>query len=148
MLNGTGNGYLNAFATGAKLFDKAQLQGSLGTQIALLDKNWSFFHASLHADHEVAKGIFPLVEANLIAPFDGGDRLKGLNLTGADIVDIGASDPENILSLGAGARFRLSDNIIAGAALSVIAVISPATSTWIAAASVPSQTMTMPECCE
>lgn len=115
-LNGTGNGYLNAFATGAKLFDKAQLQGSLGTQIALSDKNWSFFHASLHADYEVAKGIFPLVEANLIAPFDGGDRLKGLNLTGADIVDIGASDPENILSLGAGARFRLSDSIVAGAA--------------------------------
>lgn len=115
-LNGTGNGYIDVFATGAKLFDKAQIQGSLGTQIALSDKNWSFFHASLHADYEILPGVFPLIEANLTAPIDGGNRLKGLNLTVTDIVDIGASDPENIFTLAAGARFRLTDTVIAGAA--------------------------------
>jgi hypothetical protein len=61
-------------------------------------------------------GFFPLIEANLIAPIDGGNRLKGVNLTGADIIDIGASDPETILGLAVGARLRLSDSVIAGAA--------------------------------
>jgi hypothetical protein len=61
-------------------------------------------------------GIYPLVEANLVVPIDGGNQLPGVNLTGADIIDIGASDPEEILSLAIGGRARLSDIIIMGAA--------------------------------
>jgi hypothetical protein len=115
-LNGTGAGYVDVFAIGAQLFDKAQIQGSVGANIALSDDNWSFIHGSLHADYEIMPGIYPLVEANLVVPIDGGNQLPGVNLTGADIIDIGASDPEEILSLAIGGRARLSDIIIMGAA--------------------------------
>ena len=115
-LNGVGNGFVDLFATGAKLFDKAQLQGSAGFQIALSDDNWSFFHGSLHADYEVLPRFYPLVEANVIVPIDGGNRLGNINLTGVDIIDFGANDPESILTLAAGARYRFSENVTFGAA--------------------------------
>jgi len=115
-LNGTGNGYLDVFASAAQVFDRTQIQGSIGGQFTLSSDNWSYFHGHLHVDHEIFQGVYPLIEANLIAPFDGGNQLKGTNLTGAEIVDIGASDPESILTLAAGLRVRASDNIIFGAA--------------------------------
>lgn len=117
-LTGGGNGYLDGFVTGAKLFDfGTQIQGSLGFQGALSDENWSYFHAHAHVDHEVLPGLFPLVEANLIAPVSGGDRLPGSKLTGADIFDLGASDPQTIFTLGGGLRYRALDNVMLGAAV-------------------------------
>jgi hypothetical protein len=116
-LNGTGAGYLNPFVTGAYLFGDAQLQGSMGVQVALSEDNWSFFHASVHGDYEVFDSFFPFVEANVFAPIDGGDAIGGplSNLTGADIVDIGAEDPVTIFTIGGGARYRLTDWAIFGA---------------------------------
>jgi hypothetical protein len=115
-LNGTGDGYVDVFASAAQLFDKTQVQGSLGAQIAISDDNWSYIHGHLHVDHEIFPGVYPLLEANLIAPIDGGDVLPNTSLTGAEIVDIGASDPDDILTLAAGLRARASENIIFGAA--------------------------------
>jgi hypothetical protein len=117
-LNGFGDGFVDVFATGAQLFGKAQVQGSAGFQIAVSEKNWSFFHGSLHGDYEILPGFFPLIEANILVPVDGGNRLgvDDLNLTGTDIIDFGADDPETILTLAAGMRFRISDNMIFGAA--------------------------------
>lgn len=117
-LTGGGAGYIDTFVTGAKLYDSGtQLQGSLGFQWGIDDDNWSYFHAHAHIDHEVATGFYPLVEANLILPVEGGDRIPGANLTGADIFDIGASDPDPIFTLAIGARFMASDHIVLGAAL-------------------------------
>lgn len=116
-LNGTGAGYLNPFVSGAKLWDKTQLQGSLGAQIALSDDNWSFIHGSVHADYEVAPGLFPALEASIMQPIEGGDQIPDgplSSLTGADIVDIGADDPQTILTVGGGVRYRVSDNAILG----------------------------------
>ena len=114
--NGVGDGYVDVFVTGAKLFEKAQLQGSVGTQIALSNKNVGFLHASLHADYEILPGFFPLIESNLTIPIQDGNRLQGVNLTGVDIVDLGSDDPEKTLTLAFGARYRLSDNALIGAA--------------------------------
>lgn len=117
-LNGTGNGYIDVFLTGAKLYESGtQAQASIGVQQALSDENWSFIHAHMHLDHEVIPNLFPLVEANMILPYDGGDRIEGASLTGADVFDIGASDPDPILTLAVGARYRLFDNAIFGAAV-------------------------------
>jgi hypothetical protein len=117
-LTGAGNGYLNAFVSGAKVYGWGlQVQGSAGAQLALSDENWSYLHAHGHANLEVLPGVFPLVEANMILPVDGGDRVPGASLTGADIFDIGASDPQPILSLGIGTRLRAADNVILGAAV-------------------------------
>ena len=117
-LTGAGNGYIDAFVSGAKLYETGtQLQGSIGVQAALSDENWSYIHVHGHADHEVLPGFFPLIEANAIIPVDGGDRLPGASLTGADIADIGASDPSPIFTLGIGARYRPAENVILGAAV-------------------------------
>jgi hypothetical protein len=122
-LNGHSGGYLNPFVSGAKLWDKTQLQGMVGAQIALGDKGTSTFLASVHADHEVLPGFFPALEANLFVPIDGGDQIpdsSGLgNLTGADIIDLGSESPETILTLGGGFRYRLTENMILGAGADV-----------------------------
>lgn len=115
-LNGVGDGFIDVFVTGAKLFEKAQLQGSVGTQIALSNKNVGFLHASLHADYEILPGFFPLIESNLTVPIQDGNRLKGVNLTGVDIIDLGSDDPETTLTLAIGARWRVSENALFGAA--------------------------------
>ena len=39
-----------------------------------------------------------------------------MNLTGVDIVDLGSDDPEKTLTLAFGARYRISDNALIGAA--------------------------------
>jgi len=114
--NGVGDGFIDVFVTGAKLFDKAQLQGSVGTQLALSDKNTSFLHASLHGDYEILPGFFPLIESNLTVPIGDANRVKGLNLTGVDIIDIGTDDPETTLTVAIGARWRVSEHALFGAA--------------------------------
>ncbi|MEM8598047.1 MAG: hypothetical protein AAGF76_16455, partial [Pseudomonadota bacterium] len=94
------------------------IQGSVGGQIALSDDNWTFITASGHVNYEVVDNFFPFVEVNVFAPTGGGDSVVndlGLtNLTGADIADIGASDPRTMVLLGGGARFRLNENAILG----------------------------------
>ncbi len=115
---GSSAGYIDSFLTGAKLFDTGtQIQASVGYQAALdRSENWSFVHLHVHANHEVSPGFYPLLEANFILPTDGGDRIPGASLTGADVFDIGASDPSGIVTFAAGARYRFSPNFIAGAA--------------------------------
>lgn len=117
-LAGQGNGFLNPFLTGAWISGPLQLQGSVGTQIALSGENSSFVHASAHADYEVAPGVFPFVETNLFAYYDGGDVIPEgplSSLTGAEIADIGTGNPVTTLTFGGGLRARLTDWAIAGA---------------------------------
>ncbi|MEM6423448.1 MAG: hypothetical protein AAF698_12700, partial [Pseudomonadota bacterium] len=120
-LNGTGAGYINPFFTGRLDTGDWGIQTSLGAQLALdRSANWSFIHWSGHVDYEVFDGIFPFVETNAFIPVDGGSEsivndVGLVNLTGADIADIGASDPQAIFTVGGGMRFRLTDSIIFGA---------------------------------
>lgn len=121
-LSGVGNGFIDVFASGAQIFGPMQIQGSAGFQVALSSENWSFFHASAHIDYEVLDDLYPFVEANLFAPIDGGDRITAgplVNLTGAEIADIGASDPRTYLTLAGGLRYRLLDNAIFGTGIEV-----------------------------
>lgn len=120
-LTGRGDGYLNPFLTGAKTWESFQAQASVGAQLALGKENWSYIHTSGHLNYEIVDGVFPFVEANAILPIDGGNEFpKGTpvfsKLSGADILDIGAPDPDPSFTLAAGARFRLTDNIVLGAA--------------------------------
>ncbi|MEL7346290.1 MAG: hypothetical protein AAFN17_00920 [Pseudomonadota bacterium] len=117
-LNGTGAGYLNPFVTGRYDIDEFGVQASLGGQIALSDENWSFIHASVRADYEVLDGLFPFAAVNIFAPVDGGDSVVNdinlPNLTGADIADVGGSDPRTMVLLGGGARYRVNEHAILG----------------------------------
>lgn len=117
-LTGSHAGFIDGFVTGARTYDTGlQLQGSLGLNWGISDRSWSFFHLHGHANYEIVDNFFPLVEANLILPVDGGDRIPGAQLTGADVFDIGASDPVSIMTLAIGARYRFAPNVIFGAAV-------------------------------
>ena len=117
-LNGSENGSIDAFITGAKVYEEIQLQGSVGVQAALSGESWTYLHAHAHADYELFDGFFPLVEANVIAPIQGGDRLPGAPLTGTDLFDLGAGNPETTVTLGIGARYQILDWAMLGAAVS------------------------------
>ena len=116
-LSGVGAGYLHGFVSGMKIMDNGlQLQGNIGLQQALKGNTTSFAYGSVHASYEIAPGVYPLVEANVFLPYDGGDRLANSELTGFDIADVGSSDPEETVTLAAGARWRPVENAIFGAA--------------------------------
>ncbi|MEL6766373.1 MAG: hypothetical protein AAFP17_04280 [Pseudomonadota bacterium] len=117
-LNGTGAGYINPFVTALYQTGPVTLQGSVGGQIALSDDNWTFIHASAHASYELDGGFYPFAELNILAPVDGGNSVVNdlglVNLTGADLADIGASDPRTMVLIGGGLRYRLTDHAIVG----------------------------------
>jgi len=117
-LTGRGDGYVDVFLSGARLYDSGtQVQGSIGVNLSVDGDNVSNVHLHGHLDHEILPGLFPLVEANMLLPIDGGNQLPGANLTGADVFDLGASDPETIFTLAIGARYRPMQNVIFGVAL-------------------------------
>lgn len=113
-LNGIGAGYVNPFITAAKIVDKFQFQGMFGAQIALDEGATTSLLASGHIDYEIAPGWYPTLEYNLFIPIDGGDRIPGSNLTGAEIFDFGSSDPETIVTVGGGLRYRLTEHALIG----------------------------------
>ena len=116
-LSGVGAGYLHGFVSGMKIMDNGlQLQGNIGLQQALKGNTTSFAYGSVHASYEIAPGVYPLIEANVFLPYDGGDRLANSELTGFDVADVGSSDPEETVTLAAGARWRPVENAIFGAA--------------------------------
>ncbi len=115
-LSGNGAGYVHAFASGMKIIGDVQVQGNIGLQQGLSSELSSFAYASAHVSYEVLPGLYPLVEANIFLPYDGGDQIPGSRLTGFDVADLGSSDPEDTITLAAGLRWRALDNAIIGAA--------------------------------
>ena len=118
-LQGDGDGFLNPFLTGARAFGDLGLQASLGANIALdSDADTSILHYSLHADYEVAPGLFPLIELNGFTPIDNGNRLTGAlgDVDGVDVLNFGSEDRGTTVTLGGGFRYRLNDHVQFGTA--------------------------------
>jgi hypothetical protein len=119
-LAGDGDGWVNPFLTGATTFGKLGLQGSFGANFALdTDKDNSFMVYSLHADYEVQKNFFPLVEMNGFTAFNNADRSKGAlkDLDGADVLNFGSEDRGTTITLAGGMRYRFTDNFLVGVAV-------------------------------
>ncbi len=119
-LTGRGDGYVNPFVTGAMTLERFQFQASAGAQIALSEKNTSTAHVSGHVNYRLLPNLFPFVEANALIPIDGGDQLPKnagalSKVTGAEFLDLGSPDPQEIVTVGGGFRYRLSDNAVLGA---------------------------------
>lgn len=115
-MQGEGDGFVNVFATGAKAFGLLGLQASLGVNLAIDgDHNSSLFHYSVHADYEIAPGLYPLVEINGLTTIDDGNRTVG-DFEGVDVVNFGSTDSGTVATIAAGARYRLTDHIQFGAA--------------------------------
>jgi hypothetical protein len=115
-LSGNGAGYIHVFGSGMKIIDRWQVQGNVGIQQGLSSELSSFAYASAHVSYEVLPGLYPLVEANVFLPYDGGDQIPGSRLTGFDVADLGSSDPEDTITVAAGMRWRALDNAIIGTA--------------------------------
>lgn len=114
-LQGRGDGMLDLFITGAKAWDKLGLQGSVGANLALDgDHDSSMIHYSLHADYEVASGLFPMIELNGFTTIDNGTRTAA-NFEGIDLVNFGSTNSGTVVLGAIGARWRLNDHVIFGA---------------------------------
>ncbi len=120
-LQGNGDGFINPFITGAESFGKAGIQAMAGAKFALDgDKNVSWFNYSLHLDYEVIDNFFPLVEFNGFVPFNEPDQPPApgfnFNFDGLDLVSIGGTNPQPVLTFAAGGRYRVTDNVLVGVA--------------------------------
>jgi hypothetical protein len=123
-LQGHGDGLIDAFLTGAMTIgDRVGLQASVGANTALnMDHDSSWLHASVHADCELLPGLFAVIETNLIATFDEGTRTDSSavgSFEGFDLVNFGSTDSGTVVTMGFGARYRVNDHLMFGAAYEV-----------------------------
>ncbi len=114
-LQQSGDGFIDVFVTGAKRFDKLGIQGSIGGNFAIdTDHDSSLLHYSLHADYEVTKNVFPMIELNGFTVIDDGARTP-LGFEGVDLVNLGCSTGcGTVLTAAGGMRFRATDNLLLG----------------------------------
>lgn len=118
-LQGDGSGFINTFLTLANSFNKVGLEGMLGFKVALdSGRNVSWFNYSLHADYEIVPNLFPLVELNGFVPIDDA-RQFAFDFEGLDLVSVGGSDPSSVTTFAAGARYRITEKVMAGLAYEV-----------------------------
>lgn len=116
LFQGLGDGAINPFVSAGYVLGDVNLMTGTGLRAALDDSDSSFWDLDLHADVKLGS-FYPLLELNLIHPYQGGDRLPIAD-EGEDFFNFGASNAagNNILTAAAGARYRVSDAIDVGAA--------------------------------
>jgi len=113
-LQGNGDGFLTPFISAANTYCKLGVEAMINTKLALDgDKNASWFHYALHADYEVLPDFFPLVELNGYIPIDEAN-LTPFAFEGYDVVSIGGSKVNSVVSFAVGSRYKISDHVIAG----------------------------------
>ncbi len=120
-LQGSGDGLVDLFVSGSRMLgDRTGVQGSAGLNLALdADHDSSFFHGSLHLDHEVVKGLYGVIETNVITTVDEGSRTDSSavgSFEGFDLVNFGSTRSSTVATLGVGARLTLFDRLHLGAA--------------------------------
>lgn len=115
---GGGDGMIDTFLTGtSRIGDKAGIQASLGYDAAIdTDHDSSFLHGSIHGDYELFRNFFAVAELNMIATVDNGNRIDVGHFEGEDVFNFGNDDSDTVIPLAFGARYRISDHVIVGAA--------------------------------
>lgn len=108
---GQGDGLVDLFVTGARTFGAIGAQASLGTQLACdTDVDTSFLHWSLHLDYDIAQRLFPLIEFNGYTPIIDGNR-TALGVNGMDVLNLGSSNADTVVTAAFGTRIRIIDNV-------------------------------------
>lgn len=132
---GSGDGAINLIATGLKINGPLQLAGAAGVHVPFdNDASSTTSFVSTHVSYEVHRLFTPLVELNwyhVINEGDGGSRYSNqlggavpgaIGFEGGDLLNWGASngkDNADIVTLAAGFRSQLTDNLSAGAAYEI-----------------------------
>ena len=115
IFQGQGDGAINPFVSAGYTCGDINLIAGTGLRKALDDSDSSFWDLDIHADYKI-ENFYPLVELSLIHTTNGGDRLP-IGDEGEDFFNFGASGAagNNLVAMGVGARYRLTDNIDLGA---------------------------------
>jgi hypothetical protein len=119
-LQGGGDGFFDLFVTfESALWHRLGVQTSSGFHMAVdRDHDATSFHASIHVDYEVVRNLFGVVEANVLTTLDEADRTDSSLLgsfEGYDLLSFGSTSAGTVATLGMGARYRLTKNVLFGA---------------------------------
>jgi hypothetical protein len=116
VFQGQGNGAINPFFSYGISCGDVNLMAGTGLRVRTGGNDSSFWDTDLHADYKIGN-FYPLLEANLVHVFNDGNRIKMAD-EGEDFFNFGADGAagENILTMAAGARYRVTDDIDIGAA--------------------------------
>ena len=116
VMQGKGDGILNAFTSIGKGYGKWNLVGGTGFRVPVNHNDSTFYDFDAHVDYNF--GWFrPLVELNLTNVLDAGKRLPIAD-EGQDVFNFGSSESlhKTMLTMAVGARAILTDAITYGIA--------------------------------
>lgn len=116
VFQGQGDGIITPLISAAAKIGDFNVVGSTELRLAVNSDDSTFWDLSAHVDRPI-DDFFPLVELNMYHVVDTGSRI-GLEGEGADVINFGSSlaDGTTVVTLGAGARYRVCENVDLGAA--------------------------------
>ena len=131
---GEGDGAAVPSVSFLKLYDRLQIAGNLGFRIPFDNGAESTIgHLNAHVSYAVTERFRPLLEVNYFRVLDEGNGGRRFNehvgglvpsvvtFEGGDLINFGANNVSNkdLVTLGVGFRYRLTDNIDVGAAYEI-----------------------------
>lgn len=119
VFQGRGGGEFDLFVSAMKGFGDFHLTGNVGFRIPVVSaENSSIFHTNLMADYYVSRWFIPFVQMSTWTVVNAGNNIPGLTSEGYDIINFGAGSSQGLtqVTLGAGFRVRLTDQVDVGLA--------------------------------
>lgn len=125
IFQGHGDGAINLIASALKLHEEWQFSGATGVHLPFDgDEESTTAFLSAHASYRVTERFIPLVELNWFRVLSEGDGSgtalsPALEFDGLDLINFGSAndkDNQDTVTLAAGARYILTDNVNIGAA--------------------------------
>lgn len=132
VFQGEGDGTLIPAISGLWMCGRFQFNDTLGFRLPLdTSAESTFLFASAHMDYAVTERFFPMIELSwfhVLSTGDGAQRFDSqvggmvpavARFEGGDVFNLGAanaSDNRNLVTLGAGFRYRATDNLDLGLA--------------------------------
>ena len=123
-MQGAGDGFFDLFLSfETALWDRLGVETSTGFNMAVdRDDDATSYHAALHLDYEVVRGLFGVLETNVITVLDEGDRTDSSLLgsfEGYDVLSFGSTEAGTVATMGFGGRYRLGRNATFGLAYEI-----------------------------
>ena len=128
VFQGEGKGAANLIVSALKLHNSWQFSGAAGLQLPFdSDASSTSSFISAHASYRVTERFTPLVELNWFHVLDTGDGtstdISGITeFEGGDLLNLGANNAStnrDIVTLAAGARYKLTNAVSLGAAYEI-----------------------------
>lgn len=113
----TGSGAVAPHVSLGQQLGNFHLLGSFGYRFGFDDERSDSLFVSAHLDYSFFDRIYPFVELNWFHYTDNGTS-RAANFEGADLINFGSDNVkgENLVSLGLGLRFKITESIQAGVA--------------------------------